>query len=298
MPVAVARVPQRTRSVAPLLVAVVLFVAIAAAGFVVARPSAGPAHAVPLLSGRSEADAKDLASRAKFLYEIELVRHDDPKGYVFGQSPAPGAFLAEGSTIHLRVSTGLKPVPIPAVKGKTEAEAIAALNPLFLPKSVPTADEEVPAGQVIGTKPTRLAQPDSAIQVFVSTGPRPRIVPNVVGKSYDQAVELLQVTQLGADRQEEFSDTVKKDVVIRSDPPPGAEAPRDSPVKVYVSKGKDVVLVPDFVGKTIKEATDLATVAGVEIEPTGVFTKNRKVVTQLTKAGEQVPRGTIVRIFF
>ena len=123
-------------------------------------------------------------------------------------------------------------------------------------------------------------------------------MPNVVDKSFDQAVALLKANQLGAERVDEFSDTVAPGKVIRSEPATGAEAARDSAVKVVVSKGKDVVEIPDFVGKTIKDATDLATAAGVEIDPSGVFTKNRKVVAQTPAAGGKVPRGTGVRIFF
>ena len=298
IPVAVARVPQRSKSMAPMFVAIVVVLAIAAVAFVIARPSAGPSKVVPLLVGQSESEAKGAAIKAKFLYEIEPRRSDDPKGTVIAQQPEPGAFLTEGSAIRFVVSRGLKPVAIPAVVGKTEAEAIALLKPLFLPRSIPVADEVVPAGQVIKTQPARRAQPDGAIDVYVSTGPKPRVVPNVVGKTFDQAVALLKANQLGAQRFDEFSETVAADKVIRSEPATGAEAARDSAVKVVVSKGKDVVVIPDFVGKSIKEATDLATAAGVEIDPSGVFTKNRKVVAQTPAAGGKVPRATVVRIFF
>ena len=297
LPVAIARVPRRSRSAAPMVLGVVVLLALAAVAFVVARPSAGPAAPVPLLVGKNRPDAQKIVA-SKFLIVPEYRRKDDPKGYIFAQRPAPGNFLAEGSAIHIFISQGVKPVAIPAVVGKTEAEATAILSPLFLPNKIPAANETVPAGQVIETKPKRFAQPDAAVDVYVSTGPKPRVVPNVRGKSFSQAVEILQVDQLGAARIDEFSDTVAVDVVIRSDPATGTEVPRDTPVKVVVSKGPDVVVVPDFSGKTIQEATDLATTAGVELDIQGKVNKTRKVLVQTPAAGEKVPRGTAVKIVF
>ena len=297
LPVAIARVPRRSRSSAPVVLGLVVLLALAAVVFVVARPSAGAATPVPLLVGKNRPDAQKIVA-AKFLIVPEYRTKDDPKGYIFAQRPAPGSFLAEGSAIHILISEGLKPVPIPPVVGKTQAEAKALLDPLFFPNIVPRADETAPAGQVIRTRPKDFAQPDDAVDIFVSTGPRPRVVPNVVDKSYSQAVELLQVDQLGATRVDEFSDTVKKDVVIRSDPPSGTEVPRDTPVKVVVSQGPDLVVVPDFSGKTVQEATDLATAAGVELDIQGKVNKTRKVRVQIPAVGEKVARGTAITIVF
>ena len=66
-----------------------------------------------------------------------------------------------------------------------------------------------------------------------------------------------------------------------------------------MSKGRDLVVIPNFVGMTIEEATKAATDAGVEIDASGVFTKKRKVLAQAPPAGgDKVPRGTVVTIFF
>ncbi len=297
--VASVRVAQRSRSVGPLVLATVVIVALAAVAFVFARPTAGPTRTVPLLVGMKEPLARGKAFDDKFLFSFEQRRSDDPKGTVIGQSPEPGGFLSQGSTIHVVVSKGPKPIAIPAVVGKTEAEMHVLLDPLFVPEVLPRTNETVPAGQVVRTDPTGTAQPDDTIRVIVSTGPRPRVVPNVVGKSYDEAVAALKVAKLGTQRVDEFSNTVASGKVIRSEPATGAEAPRDSAVKVVVSKGKDLVAIPNFVGMTIEEATTAATDAGVEINASGVFTKKRKVLAQAPPAGgDKVPRGTVVTIFF
>ena len=297
--VAVARLPRRARSSGLLVLAMVVVIGLGAVAFVLARPAAGPTRTVPLLVGLSQSEAKQHAIDAKFLWEFERKRADDPKGTVIAQRPEPGGFLAQGSSIHVVVSKGPKPIAIPAVVGKTEAEMHAALDPLFVPEVIARSNERVAAGRVVRTDPTGRAQPDDTIRVIVSTGPKPRVVPNVVGKSYEEAVAALKLNQLGAARFEEFSETVASGRVIRTEPATGAEAARDSAVKVVVSKGRDLVVIPDFVGMTIEEATKAATEAGVEVNAQGVFTKKRKVRAQAPiPGGDKVARGTVVTIFF
>ncbi len=298
LPVTVANVPRRSRSSAPLVMIGVIVVAIAAVAFVLARPTAGATKAVPLLIGQNKIDAQQAAFGAKFLFDFEFRRSDDPKGFVISQSPEPGGFLAEGSAIHVVISQGPKPIAIPDVVGKTEAEMHTLLDPLFVPHIIPTTDEAVPAGQVIKTKPGRMAQPDAAIDVYLSTGPKPRVVPNVVGKTFDEAAALLKQNQLGAKRGDEFNDTIPVGTVIRTDPIAGANAARDSAVFVIVSKGPDIVVVPDFKGKTIEEATALAATAGVQVQASGVVGAKHAVKAQDVDKDTKVKRGTIVTIFF
>ena len=140
-PVAVARVPRRGRSSGLLVLATVIVVALGAVAFVFARPATGPSRTVPLLVGLNQPDAKGKAFDSKFLFAIEERRSDDRKGTVIAQRPEPGGFLAQGSTIHVVVSKGPKPVAIPPVVGKTEAEMHAALDPLFVPEVIPRPSE-------------------------------------------------------------------------------------------------------------------------------------------------------------
>ncbi|MBK5288681.1 MAG: PASTA domain-containing protein [Acidimicrobiia bacterium] len=296
-PMSSVRLPQRSRSTAPFVLGAVVIVAMAAVAFVLARPASGPSAPVPLLIGKTEAQIQSIAFDNKFLVTPEFRRSDDPKGFVIEQDPAPGAFLAEGESIRVVVSRGPKPVAIPDLRGKTEADARAALEPQFVVVVEPHPDETVPKDQIIQTVPAGTAQPDTEIVLWVSTGPKPRVVPNVVGKTYDEAVNILKAGQLGAARFEEFSETVLAGKVIRTEPGTGAEAARDSAVKVVVSKGRDLVTVPNFVGKTIAQITVLAEQAGVEIETRGVV-KGKARAQAPTAGGEPVPRGTVVTIYF
>ncbi len=107
-------------------------------------------------------------------------------------------------------------------------------------------DETVAKDAVIATDPAGKAPPDSTVALVVSDGPAPIVVPNVARKSYDAAAAQLQTMRLGAARVEQFSNTVPAGQVIRTEPAVNTKAPRDSVVQVFVSKGPDMVAVPDL----------------------------------------------------
>ena len=88
-----------------------------------------------------------------------------------------------------------------------------------------------------------------------------------------------------------FSDTVQKGQVVSTSPPAGADAPKGSKVTVNVSKGPDLVTVPNVVGKSAVDAEKALNAAGLVVSsvsgpPTGV------VFATSPPAGTQVHRGS------
>jgi serine/threonine-protein kinase len=158
--------------------------------------------------------------------------------------------------------------------------------------------DTIPKGQIITSVPQGSAPPDSTVKLVVSSGPPLIVVPEVSGRSYDQAVARLREAGFGATRVEEFSDTIPIDKVIRTQPEAGQRAPKGSAVSVVVSKGPDLVIVPDFNNRTISESTGVSEQAGVEIQASGVIGRGRRVRAQDPPAGAVVKRGTVVTIFF
>ncbi len=295
-----ARVPQRSRSAAPFLLGAVIAVALSALVFVLAQPSRGATTAVPLLVGQRLQDAQQVAIRSKVPFLIDSAEHrsDDPAGIVIAQDPEPGGFIAEGDTVHLVVSKGPKPVPLPELIGLTQAEAVAALQSQFGVDVVEGYNDVVEPGRVISSDPQGSAPLDSLVTLRISKGPRPVAIPDVARGSYDQAVAKLKERHLKAQRVDTFDDTVESGVVIRTQPAAGESIPRNSVVKVIVSKGPDLVVVPNFKNKTIEQATALAATVGVEVQPQGVVGGAHKVRAQDPPKDTQVPRGTVVTIFF
>ncbi len=299
-PASLVRVQRSSRSAAPFLLGAVIAIAISAVAFVLAQPDVGPQQAVPLLVGQTQRQVQSAAVNGDFGFVVEWTerRADDPKGVVIAQDPEPGGFLPRGETIHLTLSSGPRPVPFPEVLGKTQAEATKLLEGQFAVEVVTQPHDTVPVGQVIDSDPRGEAAPDSTVKLVVSSGPPLVVVPDVAGRTYDAAVASLQARKFDAARVEAFDDTVKPGLVVRTEPAAGAKAPKGSSIRVIVSKGPDLVVVPNLKGKTLTAATALATASGVQVTAQGVIRPGKPVRAQDPPAGQQVKRGTVVTIFF
>ena len=271
---------RRSRRVVPIVVAALALLALGGAAFAFEQ-ARGPQVSVPSLAGHTEKDARAMAERAGLTVQLEApVIADDPPGTVVSQQPDPGSMLRDGKAIHIRLSLGPPPVDLPDVSGKSEEEARRLLVDAGFEVDDVTRvlNEEIPKGIVISQDPpgANPAPRGSAIRMTVSDGPHPVPVPNVVGKTLEEAVASLKAAKLGATKIEQFSDSIAKGKVISHDPIPGQEAPRDSLVKVFVSKGPDLIKVPDVRGKTVEAATQLLEGLGFEVDVVGY--KPRRVV--------------------
>jgi beta-lactam-binding protein with PASTA domain/predicted Ser/Thr protein kinase len=122
-----------------------------------------------------------------------------------------------------------------------------------------------------------------------------RVVPKVAGLTQDQAVASLAAQDLRADLRPTFSDDVKSGIVISADPGEGAEARRATAVALAVSKGPDVVTVPDVAGRS-EEATraalqDARLTVGSRSEDFSETVAAGQVIGTAPKAGETLRAG-------
>jgi serine/threonine-protein kinase len=92
-----------------------------------------------------------------------------------------------------------------------------------------------------------------------------RIVPSVVGMTYDDANTALAKDDLVAYRVDEPSADVAAGDVIRTDPEAGTPLARDSRVTVYVSKGPEETKVPKLVGLSRAKAEQALADAGLQL---------------------------------
>jgi beta-lactam-binding protein with PASTA domain/tRNA A-37 threonylcarbamoyl transferase component Bud32 len=255
---------------------------------------------VPSLVGLTQADATDRVASTGLSLRIVSRNADDPARTVIGQSPAPGAFAGDGGTITLVVSSGPPPVEIPNVAGQAPADAQAALEAQgFVVEVKHQFDETVPVDAVVGTDPAggTKAPRDSSLTLVVSDGPAPVPVPDVSKMTYDQAAAALSAAGFTVARADDFSDTVAKDSIIGTDPPAGQGADKGAQITVHVSKGPEMVTVPNLVGLTL-DAAQAQLQAGGFVPDTQSYLPGRVVRAQSPAANTSVTKGTKVTLFF
>ncbi|MCO5321770.1 MAG: PASTA domain-containing protein [Microthrixaceae bacterium] len=269
-----------------------------------------PTHTVPDWVGSQLEEATSQAeSNGWVVGDPERVRRDGTTtGQVLAQNPSPGTDLSEGEPVSFTVSDGPTLTAVPSLAGMPEPEARAQIESagLALGSRTTTFDEDVPAGSVVAASPAPGSPaPDdegrvpkqTAIDLVVSDGPAPRVVPDgIVGVTLEEAQAALGAVQLVAEPTEEYSSSIDKGVVIRSDTAPGSELPRGSAVVLVVSAGPEPIVVPDVTGSTgTAAAAELEsrgfTVSGIEGSPSGT------VLATDPPAGESRLPGAQVRIF-
>src|SRR5262249_49809850 len=109
-------------------------------------------------------------------------------------------------------------------------------------------DEKKPAGTVTLSYPPEGSQikQGRVVEVWVSKGPEPSIVPNLVGVNDSEARTRIREASLTVgDVQHEYDETVPKGSVISQEPAAQTEVTRRSEVSYVVSKGPEPTLPPE-----------------------------------------------------
>jgi serine/threonine protein kinase/beta-lactam-binding protein with PASTA domain len=282
------------------VVVLVVVVAGGVTGWVVThRPV--PLEAVPLLHGRSEAQAAAVLARRHLVLDVVGRSYDSaPKGTVTGQAPASGR-LREHATVTVTVSLGPEPVRVPPLGGTSVADAerlIRAVG-LVVGRVTTTTSVTVAAGDVISAAPaTGRLLPGQHVDLVVSTGKPTVTVPLLAGpsvQSYSAAAAALRGAHLAPAEELAYSDSVPAGEVVTTDPAPHARALYGAAVTVVVSKGPDLVAVPDVTGDSVARADAVLGADGFDV--TGVTgNPNDRVVATTPAAGQSVLAGSRVQI--
>ncbi len=126
-------------------------------------------------------------------------------------------------------------------------------------------------------------------------------VPKITSKQPESANKALLAAGLQPSFQtQEFSDTVPAGLVTRQDPPAGRSIAKGSQVKYWVSNGREIVTVPNIVGKSINDAATALEQAGLSVgNKTGAFSDKDApgtVLQQNPDAGRQARKGDSVDV--
>ena len=180
-----------------------------------------------------------------------------PAGGVVDQDPDPGARVARGGEVSLVGSDGPDRRPVPSLVGFTREQATSALTDagLLVGRVTEAFDARRPRGTVVSFSPSsgQLLRPGTEVALVLSKGPDLLPVPNVVGQALAASTQRLEKAGFGVKSSEVFSDRVAKGRVVRQDPGKGT-AVRGATVALRVSKGPELIPVPDLRGSTAPQA--------------------------------------------
>ncbi len=266
-----------------------------------------PSHPVPDVVSRERADAEGVLRAAKFVVVVEEQFIDGTRpGVVTDQTPKAGTdaegkplTLQEGKQVRLVVSKGPPPTPVPDLTDLTEAKARAEIEKVghVVGAVDKPYDETVPAGIVMDWTRKGESPPKGAtVDLTVSAGPEPRVIPTLFGLTYEQAVAALEARGLKAVRgPDKFVDEDdNKGKVILAAPGQGNTVARGTAVTLTVSKGRPEV--PNLNGSTVDEATAKLAAQGLTLG--SKFGPNGgRVFLSTPAAGTKVKPGSSVDVF-
>lgn len=289
-----------------ILLAVIAFLLIVAASFGGSwwwtEYGPGSYLTMPTTTGRDLADVQADLGAIGLASSVEEEFSDDVQsGIVTHSDPDGGSSVHKSTNVQLYVSKGIDMKDVPNVVGKGQDEASRTLTDAGLALGAVTDaySEDVPPGQIISQSVaagTSLAH-DSTVDVVLSKGREPRTVPTLTGKGASAAKSSIEALGLVASPTEAYSDTVPEGQVISQQTREGSTVYRGDSVSYTVSKGPEMVTVPDVVGLQRQEARNKLEGAGLTVQEDLILGGFFNTVRSSDPAGgSKVKKGSTVTI--
>ena len=263
--------------------------------------SSGPGGlaAVPELTGRSIEQALEALEPLGVLIEQDQENSATvPEGFVSRTDPAAGSRVFKNSVITVFLSLGPKQLKVPEVSGLSAEEAKKVLTDSgFVVGSSKNFFGDALEGQVLelSAPAGAILNQGSVLNLRISLGP----LPAVAGLSAEQARALVATVAIEFEEVEVFNNQVPQGqavgLVISEDP-----LPENGKAILEISKGPEIVIMPNTVGETIAAAKTLLENLGLlVVVDTNQLSSNfgiAKVKRQTPEAGSEIRVGDSVTI--
>ena len=218
------------------------------------------------LVGIDQQSAKEFLVKQGVAEAKILVREEDSpeqaKGKVVRTDPAEGGALDENTTVTLYVSSGL--MTMPNVEGMTRDQAEKTLSENgFNNVEIKEVDSEKESGTVTKQSLRANSRQDRSqtVTLEVSSGVNKKKVPNVTGRTQDEAKTMLAQAGFNYVEINLVDDSDKAAfTVLKQSENPNAEVDVTTTIVLEVSSGK--MTVPNVVGKTEAEAKSALSTKG------------------------------------
>lgn len=238
-------------------------------------------------------------------YTVRQEYSDDVRtGKVVSTRPGfVGAKLSKrGETkMEIILSKGVRRVAIPTdivnpetASGKDPIKTLrqAGFTNIVHNESKDEYSQDIPAGalQSITPKPGTRIRHDSKVTLVLSKGPMPVSMPDVIGKTQNEAQSAFNDAKLKVTYTEAFNDSVPAGSVVSASVRKGAQLHWGDSVEVVVSKGPETVTVPDVRRKSVDEARKILSDLGFDVRISAPLSDiDHTVRFQSIGAGQQVP---------
>lgn len=301
VPEGVPPVPRRRsrRRVAAVL-ALALVLALAGTGYYVEVTRYTQA---PELTGMTMSQARDEAGQSG-LSVVEAGKdfsETAPVGAIIDAVPGTGHRIRKGGSVDVVLSKGPERFDVPELSGRTVAEAQSDLTArsLVLGNRSTAYSESIPVGKIISSDPdtgTPLAR-DKTVNIVVSKGRQPIVVPTVTGKTEADATKALTAANLAVARSDAFSDSVVAGSVISQDPNTGTLF-RNDKIAIVVSKGPEMIVIPRVRGESLGSASRKLEAAGfaVDVVHSTFYFGSGLVIGENPGGGNKARKGSSVTL--
>jgi beta-lactam-binding protein with PASTA domain len=209
-------------------------------------------------------------------------------GQILALVGALGATFLVSFFVSMRMALRAREVSVPSLTGVTVNDATVTLGDMGLTLQVDTngrADARIPAGRIMQQDPppgTR-ARTQRPVRVWISTGPRLKSIPRMVGESERTARIRLDQSDIEIAALTEIRTTAyPPDTIIAQSPEPNAASTR---INLLVSRGEAPLayVMPDVSGANGEDAAE------------GLRQQGLRVAIVATAAVADVMPGTILR---
>lgn len=258
----------------------------------------GRYSAVPPIAGLTTEQATEALVEAGFEAETKPKASDTvPVGGVVGSDPPAGAKIAKGSTIAVLVSNG-KP-KVPAVTPGDDIDTViaqiedAGLTPVRAGETGSTAPEGTLAK--VEPQPGTVLPLNGQVKVYISNGSQPVPVPDVRGKTVEEAEAALAAVGITVrSTTESYDKTIEAGSVISTDPAEGTTIDPGQGVSLVVS---NAVKIPGVIGKSVSDARAILEGLGLQVQVRQLTPRDSSVViSQSPTAANKVEPGSTVTL--
>ncbi|BAL81123.1 PASTA domain-containing protein [Caldisericum exile] len=198
---------------------------------------------VPNFIGMKATEAQSLAKNNGLILQVVTTQPSAtyPIDTIISQDPAEGAEVKKGGIVKIILSSGFSTITVPDVVNKDFKDARQLIFDAGLTiGEIKEVEVDVPIGTVISQSPdpNTIVQPGTKVDLTVSIGTFV-IVPNVIGKSVDEAKTILESAGLVLYKVDVFNQEVPNappNTVLYQYPMPDAKVQKGTQVLLRISK--------------------------------------------------------------